>query len=122
MRVRCEEIQAIVEGEKKRDDNALGDFNAVDARQHIDALRAEHGDTRHVEVVERTEVKQLTEVRLQLDRDNDASYVKVDKVDYQDRDGSQAGNPPLVTPAYVEEVVTDAEKGNCLQRDDCTKV
>lgn len=119
VRVRCKEIQAIVESDEKRDDDALGDLDAVDARQHVDALRAKHGDTCHVEVVDRAEVEQLTKVRLQLDRDNDACYVKVDKVDHQDGNGSQSRNPPLVAPADIEEIVTDAEEGDCLQRDDC---
>lgn len=65
VRVRGGEVEDIVEGEEECDDDALRDFDAVDARQHVDALWAEHGDAGHVQVVQRTEVEQLAEVWLQ---------------------------------------------------------
>ena len=52
MRVGGEEVETVVEGQEDGDNEALGDFDAVNASKHVDALGAEHGDTGHVEVVE----------------------------------------------------------------------
>lgn len=108
MRIWCEEVEAIVEGEEKGDDDALRHFDAVNPSQHVDALRAEHGDARHVDVVETAEIEEFAEIGLQLYRDDDGGDVEVDKVDDEERDGGQTGNPPLVSPANVEEIVANA--------------
>lgn len=100
----------------------MGDFDAVDASKHVDALGAEHGDTSHVDVVEGAEVEELTEVRLELYGYHDGGYVEVDEVDDEEGDGGEAGNPPFVSPADVEEVVADSEEGDGLERDDCAEV
>lgn len=118
----CGEVEEIVEGKEEGDNNALGDFDAVDAGEHVDALGAEHGNAGHVEVVEGSEVEELTEIWLELDGDDDGGYVEVDEVDDEEGNGCQAGNPPLVAPADVEEVVADSEEGYGLQGDDCAKV
>ena len=55
----CREVEEIVEGEEEGDDDALGDFDAVDTSKHVYALGAEHGDAGHVEVVEGSEVEEL---------------------------------------------------------------
>lgn len=116
------EVEEIVEGEEEGDDDALGDFDAVDAGEHVDALGAEHGNAGHVEVVEGAEVEELAQVGLELDGDDDGGYVEVDEVDDEEGNGCQAGNPPLVAPTNVEEIVADAEEGYGLERDDCAKV
>lgn len=120
--VRRKEVEAIVEGDEEGHDDALGDFDAVDAGEHVDALGAEHGDAGHVDVVEEAEVEELAEVGLELDGDDDGGDVEVDKVDDEKRDGGQAGNPPFVSPSNVEEVVADAEQCNGLERNDGAKV
>lgn len=120
--VRGEEVEAVVEGEEEGDDDALGDLDAVDARQHVDALGAEHGDAGHVDVVERAEVEELAEIRLQLHGDHNGRDVEVDKVDDQDGDGGKAGDPPLVSPADVEEVIANAEERNGLEGNDGSQV
>ena len=122
VRVGRGEVEDVVEGEEEGDDDALGDLDAVDAGEHVDALRTEHGYAGHVEVVERAEVEELAEVGLQLHGDDDARHVKVDKVDDEDGDGGQAGDPPLVPPANVKEVVADSEESNSLQGDDGAQV
>jgi hypothetical protein len=106
--VRGEEVEAIVKGDEEGDDDALGNFDAVDTREHVDALWAEHGDAGHVDVVEETKVNEVAEVRLKLDWEDDGSDVEVDKVDDEERDGSQTRNPPFVSPSDIEEVVADA--------------
>lgn len=115
VRVWCEEIETIVEGEEERDDDALGDFDAVDASQHVDALWAEHGDAGHVDVVENSEIEELAEIGLELKGDDDGGDVEVDEVNDEDRDGGKAGDPPFVSPADVEEVVADAEESDGLE-------
>jgi hypothetical protein len=122
VRVWREEVEAVVEGDEEGDDDALGDLDAVDAGEHVDALRAEHGDAGHVDVVEEAEVEELAEIGLQLDGDDDGRDVEVDKVDDEEGDGGQAGDPPLVPPADVEEVVADAEQGDGLEGDDGAEV
>lgn len=122
MRVGREEVEAIVEGEEEGDDDALRDLDAVDAGKHVDALRAEHGDAGHVYVVEGAEVEELAEQGLERERDDDGRDVEVDKVDDEEGYGRQAGNPPLVPPADVEEVVADAEEGDGLEGDDGAEV
>ena len=112
-----EEVQAIVEGKQRGDDNALGNLNAVNAGQHVDALRAKHGDTSHVYVVENAQVEEFAKVRLELKRDDDRGHVKVDKVNHKKRNRCKTRNPPLVTTADVEKVITDTEKSNGLKRD-----
>ena len=116
------EVEEIVEGEEEGNDDALGDFDAVDAGEHVDALGAEHGNAGHVEVVEGTEVEEFAQIGLELDGDDDGGYVEVDEVDDEEGDGCQAGNPPLVAPADIEEVVADAKEGDGLEGDDCAKV
>ncbi|TFB03297.1 hypothetical protein CCMA1212_004231 [Trichoderma ghanense] len=118
VRVGREKVEAVVEGDEQGDDEALGDFDAVDAGEHVDALRAEHGDAGHVGVVEGAEVEELAEQRLERQRDDDGGDVEVDKVDDEERDGGDARDPPLVAPADVEEVVADAEEGDGLEGDD----
>lgn len=122
VRVRGEEVEAVVEGDEQGDDDALGDFDAVDAREHVDALGAEHGDAGHVDVVEGAEVEEVAEERLEGHGDDDGGDVEVDKVDDEEGDGGEAGDPPLVTPADVEEVVADAEEGDGLEGDDGAEV
>jgi len=68
VRIWRKEVQAIVEDEEKSDDDALRDFNAVYACQHVDALRAEHGNACHVNIVEKPEINELAEIRLKLKR------------------------------------------------------
>jgi hypothetical protein len=121
VRVWRKEVQTIVEDEEKSDDDALRDFNAVYASQHVDALRAEHSNARHVNIVEKPEINELAEIRLKLKRQDDRSDVEVYKVNDKKRDGSQAGNPPLVSPANIEEIITNTEKCNCLKGDDGTQ-
>ena len=60
VRVGREEVEAIVEDEEQGNDDALGNLDAVDASQHVDALGAEHGDAGHVDVVEGTEIEELS--------------------------------------------------------------
>lgn len=122
VRVGREEIEAIVEGNEDGDDDALGDLDAVDAGEHVDALGAEHGDAGHVDVVEEAEVEELAEIGLQLDGDDDGGDVEIDKVDDEEGDGGQAGDPPLVSPADIEEVVADAEQRDGLEGDDGAEV
>ncbi|KAF1737541.1 hypothetical protein CRV24_003161 [Beauveria bassiana] len=122
VRIGRREVEGVVEGEEEGDDEALGDLNAVDAGEHVDALRAKHGDAGHVDVVQRAEVEELAEVGLQLHGYDDARHVKVDKVDDEDGDGGQAGDPPLVPPANVEEVVADSEESNSLQGNDGAQI
>lgn len=55
---------------------------------------------------------------MELDGEDDRGDVKVDKVDDEQGDGSQTGNPPLVPPSNIEEVVADSEEGNGLEGDD----
>lgn len=117
-----EEVEAVVEDDEQGDDDALGDLDAVDAGQHVDALGAEHGDAGHVDVVEGPEVEELAQVGLELDGEDDRGDVKVDKVDDEQGDRGQAGNPPLVPPPNVEEVVADSEKGDGLEGDDGAQV
>ncbi|KAH8718569.1 hypothetical protein HC256_003201 [Beauveria bassiana] len=114
VRIGRREVEGVVEGEEEGDDEALGDLNAVDAGEHVDALRAKHGDAGHVDVVQRAEVEELAEVGLQLHGYDDARHVKVDKVDDEDGDGGQAGDPPLVPPANVEEVDGGADGAHAL--------
>lgn len=102
------EVEAIVKGEEDGDDDALRDLNAIDSGQHVDALGTEHGDAGHVEVVEGAKVEELAEVGLELDGNDDGCDVEVDKVDDEEGDGGEAGDPPLVTPADIEEVVANA--------------
>jgi hypothetical protein len=80
MRVGGEEVEAVIEGEEEGDDEALGDLDPVDAGEHVNALGAEHGDAGHVEVVEATEIKEFAEVGLELDGDDDAGDIEVDKI------------------------------------------
>jgi hypothetical protein len=122
VRVRREEVEAVVEGDEQGDDEALGYLNAVDAGEHVDALRAEHGDAGHVGVVEGAEVEELAEQGLERQRDDDGGDVEVDKVDDEQRDGGDARDPPLVAPAYVKEVVADAEERDGLEGDDGAEV
>jgi hypothetical protein len=65
------EVQAIVEGEQRGDDDALGHLNPVNARQHVDALRTEHGDTSHVYVVKDAKVEEFAKIGLKLERNDD---------------------------------------------------
>ena len=58
MRIGHEEVQSIVEDEEEGDHEALGDFDAVDAREDVDAVWAEDGDGGHVDVIEGTEVEE----------------------------------------------------------------
>ena len=120
--VGSEEVETVVEGEEEGDDEALGDFDAVDASKHVDTLGAEHGDAGHVEVVEDAEIEELAEVGLELEGDDDAGDAKVDKVDDKEGDGGEPGDPPLVAPADVEEVVADAQEGDGLEGDDGAEV
>lgn len=122
VRVRREEVEAVVEGDEEGHDDALGDLDAVDAGKHVDALRAEHGDAGHVDVVEEAEVEELAEVGLELHGDDDGGDVEVDKVDDEEGDGGQAGDPPFVSPSNVEEVVADAEQCDGLEGDDGAEV
>ena len=102
VRVGREEVQAIVEGEKESDNDALRNFNTVDASKHVDALGTEHGNTGHVDVIECTKVEELAQIRLELKRQNNGCDVKVDKVDDQKRDRGNTRNPPLVSPTDVK--------------------
>lgn len=47
------EVQQVVEGDRESNDEGLADFHAVDASEYINAIGAEGGQHRHVEVVER---------------------------------------------------------------------
>lgn len=58
MRERAEQVEGVVEHEQEGDDEGLGDFDAVYAREDVDAVRAEDGDCGHVDVVEGPEVEQ----------------------------------------------------------------
>ena len=116
--VRREQVEAVVDGEEKGDDDGLGDFDAVDSREDVDAVGAEDGDAGHVDVVQRAEVEELAEVGLELDGDHDGGDAKVDKVDDEQGDRGKGGDEELVAPAYVEEVVADAEEGDGLEGDD----
>ena len=122
MGVGCQEVEAVVQDEEERDYNGLRDFDAVYARQHVYALWAEHGDTGHVDVVEGPQVEELAKVGLQRDGNDDRGDVEVDKVDDEDGNRGQAGDPPLVAPADVKEVVTKAEESDCLEGDDGREV
>jgi hypothetical protein len=113
-----EEVEAIVEDEEEGDDDALRDFDAVDAGKHVDALGAEHGDAGHVDVVEDAEVEELPEIRLQRDRHHDRRDAEVDKVYDENGDACEARDPPLVSPSDVEEVVANSEQGDGLEGDD----
>lgn len=115
MGVGGEQVEGVVKHKKKGDDDGLGDFDAVDTRQHVDALGAEHGDAGHVEVVEEPQVEELTQIRLERNRDDDGRDIEVDEVDDQDGNGGQGRDPPLVTPTDVEEVVAEAEEGDGLE-------
>lgn len=46
-----EEVEHVVSGEEEGDDEGLGDFDAVYAREDVDAVWCEDGDCGHVEVV-----------------------------------------------------------------------
>lgn len=122
VRVRGQEVQGVVEDEEEGDDERLSHFDAVDTGQHVDRLRAEHGDAGHVDVVQETQVEEFAEVWLERNGDDDRCDTKVDKVDDQDGDGSESRNPPLVTPAKVEEVIADTEEGAGLEGDDSREV
>ncbi|KAI6748634.1 hypothetical protein HG530_015407 [Fusarium avenaceum] len=89
--------------EEECDDDALRDLNAVDAREHIDALGTEHGNAGHVYIVESAQVEELAEIRLQLERQDNGRNVKVDKVNNEKRDRGETGNPPFVSPTNVKE-------------------
>ena len=122
VRIRGEEVEAVVEGQEAGDDDALRNLDAVDAGKHVDALRAEHGDAGHVDVVKGAQVKQLPQPGLELGGDDDGGDIKVDEVDDEERDGGETGNPPLVAPANVEEVIANSEQGNSLEGDDGAEV
>ena len=115
VRVGREQVETIVEDEEQSDDNALRNFNAIDTREHVDALRTKHGNTSHVNVVEGTKVEEFTEVRLELHGYHNAGNVEVDEVYDEEGNGCEAGNPPFVSPANIEEVVADSEEGNGLE-------
>jgi hypothetical protein len=80
MRIGREEVQAIIQDEEEGDDDALRDLNAIDAREHVDALGTEHGNAGHVYIVESAQVEELAEIRLQLERQDNGRNVKVYKV------------------------------------------
>lgn len=102
------EVEAIVEGEQQCNDNALGNLDPVDACQHVDTLGAEHGDASHVNVVEHAKVEEFAQVGLQLKGDDDRSNIEINEVDNEKRDGCETGDPPLVPPTDIEEIVADA--------------
>lgn len=59
----------------------MGNFDAIDAGENIDAVGAENGNGSHVDVVERAELEELAEIGLQGDGDDDLGDAEIDKVD-----------------------------------------
>lgn len=51
VRIRRQKVEAIVESEQQGDDDGLGDFDAVDSCQDVDAVGTENGNRGHVDVV-----------------------------------------------------------------------
>jgi hypothetical protein len=119
MRVRCENVKAVVEHKEEGNYEGLRDFNAVYSCQDVDAVWAEDRNGGHVKVVEGSEVEKLSEVRLERGGEDNGCYAKVDEVDYQDGDGRKGRNEELVPPADVEEIVAYSEDGDGLEGEDC---
>ncbi|THV51793.1 hypothetical protein BGAL_0098g00030 [Botrytis galanthina] len=67
--------------EEEGDDEGLGNFDAIDAGENVDAVGAENGNGSHVDVVERAELEELAEIGLQGDGDDDLGDAEIDKVD-----------------------------------------
>ena len=59
VRVRGDQVERIIKGQQKGDDNGLRDLDAIDARQDIDTIRAEDAKGGHVGIVEEAQVEQL---------------------------------------------------------------
>lgn len=79
--VGCQKVEAIIDRQQERDNDGLADFDAVDTSQDVDTIRAENGDTAHVDVVQEAKVEELAQVRLQRDGDHDRRDTKIHKVD-----------------------------------------
>jgi len=118
VRVRGEQVQAVVEHQEERHHHGLGHLDAVDAGQDVYAVGREDGHARHVDVVEGAQVEELAQVGLQRDGDHDRRHAEVDKVDDQQRDGGEGRDEELVPPPDVEEVVAYAQEGDGLEGDD----
>ncbi len=103
--------------EEKSDQDGLRDFNAVDAREDVDAVRAENGDGGHVGVVKPADVDECAEIGFELDGYGDVGHVIIDEVDDEHWDGGKGGDEEFVAPADVEEVVADTEDYDGLERE-----
>lgn len=100
----------------------MGDFDAVYAREDVDAVGAEDGDGEHVEVVEEAELEQFAEVGAQGDGDHNVGYAEIDEVDDEEGNAGDAWDEELVAPADVEKVVANAEDGDGLDGENCGEI
>lgn len=107
---RPRQVQQIVENHRECNDQRLACLAAVDACKDVDAIRAEGGQQRHVEVVQRSEVHEQAEDGSQRERDDNGRGATLGVVNEQEGDRSDQRDGKLVSPANVKDVVEEAEK------------
>lgn len=100
----------------------MGDFDAVDAGEDVDAIGAEDGDGGHVEVVDPTKIDQSTEIGFELDGNDHVGHAVVNEVDDEHGDGGEGGDEEFVPPTDVEEIVGDAEDDDGLEGEESGEV
>lgn len=97
-------------------------FDPVYAREDVDAVGAEDGDPRHVDVVQGAQLEELPEVGLQGDWNDDLGDAEIDKVDDEDGDAGDGRDEEFMPPADVKEVIADSEDYYGLEGENCGEV
>jgi hypothetical protein len=97
----------------------LGDLDAVHPCQNVDAVWAEDSNGEHVNVVEKSELQELSKVWSERDWDNNVGYTKIDEVDNKEGYTGDSWDEELVAPSNVEEIVSNTEDRDRLDSEDC---
>lgn len=59
---RGNQIECVVQEDQHGDNNRLSNLDTVDTSKNVDAVRAEDGNGRHVQVVQRAQIDELSQV------------------------------------------------------------
>ena len=81
MRIRCQQVQRIVQNEQESDDDRLRHFNSVYTSEYVDTVWTEDSHGGHVDVVEDSKLEELAKIGLERGWDHNLGDAEIHEVD-----------------------------------------
>mmetsp|Transcript_50392 Transcript_50392/g.116321 ORF Transcript_50392/g.116321 Transcript_50392/m.116321 type:complete len:274 (+) Transcript_50392:553-1374(+) len=106
------QLDEIVRNDRQSDHHRLPCLEAIHACEDVDRVGAEDGEGGHKHVVQDADVDRAANERIQrLGRHHDGA-TSVDRVDHQQRQRGRQGEPQLVPPPQVKDVIGESKEAH----------